>query len=148
MGTGAVLSWPKWARILAITLAQNVRGEFLTAINAPSETLLFDVILHEDVAAEMDLEVHVLRLDSPGPFLVRGGVEIPCRERLRPLGMTPPSVVTSIVPRYGEMVDRVYARLGWDPSSFGGMRVEMKHPPLTSRVVLSYALPEAPGPGV
>ncbi len=120
----------------------NVRGEFFTSINAPSETLLFDLILHEDVFAEMNLEVRVLHAGSDGPYLGRSGVEIPCPERLRVLGTSPPNVVTPLVPRYGEIVGRVYERLGWDPRKFKGVRLEMKYPPLSSSVVLSSPLPE------
>ena len=51
-------------------------------------------------------------------------------------------MVTPLVPRYGEIVGRVYERLGWDPRKFKGVRLEMKYPPLSSSVVLSSPLPE------
>lgn len=54
--------------------------------------------------------------------------------------MAPPRVTTPLVPRYGELVEAVFAKLGWDPSEFGGLRFEMKFPPMPSYAVLAFPL--------
>lgn len=122
---------------------KNVRGEFFTSINAPVEHLLFDVIVHRDLVADrFDLRAEVLQAESSSPFFDRHGTGLPCPERVRRLGANTPRVATPMAPRYGEIIDRVYERLAWDPQDFRGYRYEMKYPPLPCTVVLSYELPE------
>ena len=122
----------------------NTRGEFYADINAPTENLLFDLIVHRDLAAEMAPEVEVLLRDATDSSHNPGGATIPCTEKLRRLGSVPPRVTTPLVPRYGEIVAGVYQRMGWDPGSFRALRFEMKCPPLPSTVRLRYELPARP----
>ena len=118
----------------------NTYGELVTQINAPCESLLIDVIVHRDVANEMQLEPSVYQ-GGPQARSERRAPQFPCHEQLQDLGAGPPRVTTPLVPRYGELVEAVFARQGWDPTEFHGLRYEMKYPPTPSSVVLAYRLP-------
>lgn len=54
------------------------------------------------------------------------------------------SVATPLVPRYSEMQSYVFERMGWTPSDFAGIRLQLKYPPLGSTVILRFELPERP----
>jgi hypothetical protein len=122
-------------------------GEFSSLITLPAENLIFDLILHRDV-----------KMATPPAFSIYGfpqGLgdniasnrkdwELPLVEPVQELAGTPPTVVTPLVPRYQDLVRAVYARMGWNPAEFFGVRVAMRHPPMQSLAVLRWELPEAP----
>ena len=125
--------------------SRNVQGELFASINAPVQHLLFDVIVHRDLADEGLIPVaQVLQADSSSPFFDRQSSALPSPERVRRLGSGKPRVVTPLAPRYGEIVEHVYRELEWDAQDFRGFRFEMKYPPLPCTVVLGYELPERP----
>lgn len=124
--------------------AQNTRGSFSAQLNAPAEHLLFDLILHRDLVGEVEPEVLVLQADGSHPQGFDDARRIPCSETLRRLETSPPRLATPLFQRYGELVDQVYAHMGWRAEDFRALRFEMKCPPLHSVVLLKYDLPAAP----
>ncbi|MFT7485172.1 MAG: hypothetical protein ACI9F9_001019 [Candidatus Paceibacteria bacterium] len=122
---------------------KNTRGEFYADINAPTENLVFDLILHKDLAAEIDPKVEVLLVDGRESGQ-RSGAPIPCSETLRRMGSVPPRVATPLVPRYSQIVEAVYERMNWKAQDFFALRFEMKCPPLPSSVLIRYDLPQRP----
>ena len=124
--------------------AENTRGELSAEINAPTENLLFDLILHREIAAEIEPQVLVLQGGSSEPGRTEDANRIPCDETLRRLQSIPPRISTPLFPRYTELCDRVYKRMDWNPEDFRAVRFEMKCPPLHSLVLLRYDLPERP----
>lgn len=122
-------------------------GEFSSLIMLPAENLVFDLIVHRDV-----------KMANPPAFSIFGfpqgfgdniaasrpDWELPLGEPVRELAGTPPTVANPLVPRYQELVQAVYARMGWRPADFYGLRVTMRHPPMQSLAVLRWELPEAP----
>ena len=119
---------------------RNEFGELITQVNAPCESLLIDVVTHRDISGEMELEPGVYQGGEQAHSQRRAPV-FPCHEQLQDLGECPPRVTTSLVPRYGELIQAVFARQAWNANEFRAQRFEMKYPPTPSAVVLAYPLP-------
>ena len=120
---------------------QNTKGSLSAQINAPTEHLLFDLFLHEDLVDEVQPRVLVLQADASSPGSYGEARRIPCSETLIHLTTVPPLVSTPSFRRYDELVQRVYEHMDWKPGEFRVMRFEMKCPPLNSVVLLEYDLP-------
>jgi hypothetical protein len=124
----------------------DVYGEFGATITVPTETLIFDVIYHRDLDFCADAMTKVYAYSySHGN---REGnwdeaTSLPIRQPPVPIAGTPLAVATPHVPRYSELVQRVFERLGVDASSFRGLRYELKYPPLGSTAVIHFDLPDA-----
>jgi hypothetical protein len=119
-------------------------GEFGAAITAPSEHLVFDLIVHNDLAELLNASVLVFgRIFPTGQHT--GGPDDPClipiQQTLSPLPGSPTLVATSLVPGYPRLYSTVLNRLGWSPADFTGTRLVMKYPPLGSNVILRFPLP-------
>lgn len=122
----------------------NTRGDFSAQINAPTQHLVFDLIVHRDLADEIQPEALVLQSGTSEPGQYADAARIPCPERLRVLDSVPPRLSTPLFKRYAELANRVYERMAWHPDDFRALRYEMKCPPLHSVVLLHYELPSAP----
>ncbi len=122
----------------------NHIGEFSASIGAPTENLLFDVLVHRDLASELILSPALERQEHVDPQRLPSGQPIPFSESIRRQGATPSRLATPLIPRYREIVEQVYANTGWDPAEFEALRFEMKCPPLPSTILLRYPLPERP----
>ncbi|MCA9312380.1 MAG: hypothetical protein KDA21_14295, partial [Phycisphaerales bacterium] len=128
----------------------DATGEFGLVIASPTETLVFDLIAHRDLSFVLDAEcaVHAhLYTDRQVGGRFNDATLLPIHQRAVALPGSPPAVATRLVPRYREIHDYVFKRLGWDPKAFCGVRLEMKYPPLDSTVMQRFCLPEAPTSG-
>ncbi len=113
-------------------------------VGTPVETLLFDIILHRDLAETFEPEVIVYGnpAEKLGPAMcVDEANRLPIQETLRSLGGGPARVATPLVERHQEMVDWVFERVGWNPADFVGRRLVLRHPPMPSGVVVRSPLP-------
>lgn len=122
-------------------------GELLTGISTPSEHLIRDLIVHKDLAHE--IEPHVRVYGNPSGNLdqhthVNEDDVLPICGTMRLMGGNPPVVTSPLVPKYQDIVASVYERCGWDPSDFTGWRLQFKHPPIPSSVSVHFELPERP----
>lgn len=118
-----------------------------TGITLPINTLVFDIIYHRERPVPRQPEVLVYGfphggLDSPAAQTVQN--QLPISGEFTELADSPPAVATPLVPWYGQAVGRVYARMGWNPKDFLGMRMQMPYPPMSTRVVVRWPLPEQP----
>ena len=66
-------------------------------------------------------------------------------DEIRHLDGHPLRVYTPYVPRYAEMLEYVFKRLGWNPDRFHTYRVRIRYPMIPTSVGLLHALPEMPG---
>ena len=122
----------------------NHLGEFFAMVSAPAETLLFDLLIHHEIAAALQPTVDVYRVLTADPRSRVARDRLPISEKYQHIGDRPPVVATPLVPRYAELVNTVYQRAGWDPNDFCGVRFVLKYPPFPSTVVFGFPLPEQP----
>ncbi len=121
-------------------------GEVGMVIAMPCESIVIDLLYHRDLdfvsqaTSILFSEVIPHGQRTPG---VEDSKVLPIHPRLVALAGSPPAVATPLVPRYSEMVQRVFDRTGWNPSEFAGVRVEMEYPPLHSQLMIRFPLPVA-----
>jgi len=120
--------------------------DLLSHVTMPVETMIFDLIVHQELAYLMKPRVMLLAsTDGVGP----GNAEqsIPLEARPTELSGRPPLLGTPLVPRYDELTAMVFRRGGWNPRDFRALRIEIKYPPMHAVTVLRGELPKAPVPG-
>lgn len=125
--------------------ASNTVGELISSVSMPVELLHFDLFIHRDLTEAMDPEV-LMQGTLGGSIDGVGSMRLPLPERFKDLGINA-MVDTAMIERYGDAVDRVFDRMGHDRTHFVSKRLTVEHPPLSSRVVVRYQLPESPSSG-
>ncbi len=124
---------------------RDTTGEFGATISAPTERLIFDLLVDERLEFALAPEVRSFagifreRSEEPEP---KGLLPIPVPQNVSLLPGRPPVVATPHVPRYPEIVSFVHERMGWNPASFRGCRLELAWPPMGSTVLLRFRLPQ------
>ncbi|MFO0831884.1 MAG: hypothetical protein U0637_08565 [Phycisphaerales bacterium] len=123
--------------------AGDERAAFASAITLPTEMLVLDIIVHKSLQTPL---VEAVTFGYPNgspenPHSQQHRCTLPLVEPILELAGNPPAVAHVAIPRYHEVVNAVYERMGWKPSDFRGMRVTMKHPPMSSLVEVRWALP-------
>lgn len=114
--------------------------DLLSHVTMPVETMLFDVLVHQDLAYLMSPKVMLLAsTDGVGPG--RAEQSIPLEARAVEVAGHPPMLGTALIPRYDELVARVFARAGWRAKDFSALRLTIKYPPMHSVAVMRSVLP-------
>ena len=116
-----------------------------SAIAIPVRTLVFDVLLHEDVypGQEPSLQVY----DT-----ARGGIadiNDPSRaidlldvgESIERLGWNAATFRASEIPQYAEIIDLVCDKMGWDGRKFRGYRCRVQYPVYASQFSMVFEPP-------
>mgnify|MGYP005724510193 CR=1 FL=1 len=122
-------------------------GEFGVTVTAPAECVLFDIVAHKDLDFVLDADSYVYAHLYTGGQIDGQWDEaslLPIRQRATAIPGSPPAVATTLVPHYSDMHGYIYERLGWDPSAFRAIRLEMKYPPLGSTIIQRFGLPARP----
>jgi hypothetical protein len=120
-------------------------GEFGATISAPTERLIFDLIVHESLDFALRPEVLAfggIFMEREEPLTSESLMPIPVTQAVAPLPGRPPVVATASVPKYSEIVAFVQQRMGWNASQFRGCRMELSYPPMGSTVLLRFELPK------
>lgn len=125
--------------------ASNSVGELISSVSMPVELLHFDLFIHRDLAEAMDPVYHMMGTLG-GAIDGVGAMRLPLPERFNDLGMNA-MVDTAMIGRYGDAVERVFATMGHERERFRCLRLTVEHPPLSSRVVVRYQLPQSPASG-
>lgn len=124
--------------------ASDSIGEVGVSITMPCESMVFDLIYHRSMREVATVEPlvfnDIVARNQPTPGR-EDSRRLPMRPRVVPLAGPRPAVSTPLVPRYAEMAQMTFDRMGWDPSEFVGVRVEMEYPPLHSTILLRFQLP-------
>lgn len=121
----------------------NEHGSAAATVTLPVEQLLFDLILHKDVPMPSEPEVSLYGFPHGGPEDPSAQTErnlLPMNERLVELAGHPPAVGTPAAPRLAKLNEFIFERMGWKPTDFGGRRILLRHPPMTSRLVVRWPL--------
>lgn len=132
---------PRWS-----SKADDV-GDLISIIPSPIETMIKDLYVHRDFADLIKPEVIVYAIASErlaDTLSPQPRDRLPIAETLSPLGSGPPIAATPLIPRYDDIIRFVFDRVGWNPSDFVGMRLQLKYPPMPSTVRIRITLPERP----
>lgn len=122
--------------------SSNSVGEFVSSVSIPAEALLFDMFVHRDLTEVMSPKTELI--GSIGGSVEGVGVlRLPLPETVRDMGLGA-AVDTPLVDGYAEGVGAVFERLGRDPRDFRCLRLLVDFPPMSSRAVIRYDLPERP----
>jgi hypothetical protein len=113
--------------------------DLLAHISMPTETLLFDVLVHQDLPELSSPKVMLFAAtDSGGPG--RSDQAIPIEARPAELSGRPPIFGTQLIPRYDELVAMILSRGGWNIREFRALRLTIKYPPMHAVAVLRSEL--------
>jgi hypothetical protein len=122
--------------------ASNTVGEFISSVSVPAEALHFDLFVHESLNEAMSPRCEMIGTLG-GAVDGVGSMRLPMPERFKDLG--PGAMIdTPMVDRYGEAIGAVLRKLGRTPSEFRCLRLSIDHPPMSSRVIVRYDLPQGP----
>lgn len=123
---------------------RDTTGEFGATISAPTERLIFDLIVHESLDFMLTPEVRAfggIFAERSEETVPDGYLPIAIPPNVAPLSGRPPVVATPSVARYPEIVSFVHERMGWNAHDFRGCRLEVSYPPLGSTILLRFKLP-------
>jgi hypothetical protein len=116
-------------------------------MRTPCEVLVLDEFIHEDLFGPIQPELRIYSDlgDSPRPRITqRADDRLPAYEKVQYLGKGLSGMRTPDVPRYAEMVEYVFDRLGWDSARFDLYRVHIEYPPVPTMVTMESPLRERP----
>lgn len=121
------------------------RTYFFAEVPIPARTLVFDVLLHEDVfpGAEPALTIYDTVLDGIASVndRTRDIDRLDMVERLVTLGSGIARLRSGDVPRSPELYRTVFSRLGWEGDRFRGWRCRIDYPVYGSQVVMAFDPP-------
>ena len=121
--------------------ASNTIGELISSVSVPAEALHFDLFVHESLTEAMNPRTEMVGTLG-GAVDGVGTMRLPMPERFKDLG--PGALIdTPLVDRYGEAIQSVLKKLGRSHAEFRCLRLLIEHPPMSSRVIVRYDLPEA-----
>ena len=99
---------------------------------APTRSMVFDVLVHEEVYPGLAGELIVFDTGHRGPAsphqTERDVDRMRVSETLEDLGASPARRRLSGFPGYGELLEHAFDKLGWDPTRFRGFRVQVSYP--------------------
>jgi hypothetical protein len=117
-----------------------------SAIRTPSETLIHDVLVRDDVFPNASPRVDVF-FDYGGSMVAHRGFSHAkplTRENVIFLGRGLDILDMPEMPGYPKMVKAALAKVGWDPARFGVYRCRIEYPVVPSTVGIEFDLPEKP----
>jgi len=120
----------------------NSVGEFVSSVSLPCESLQFDLFVHRDLEEAMRPRTEMLGTIG-GSIEGAGVLRLPFPDPVRDLGFGA-MLDTPLIDRYADGVRTVFERLRRDPREFRCLRLFVEHPPMSSRVIYRYDLPERP----
>lgn len=133
--------------VLRYREANDTIGEHITRLSTPSELLIHDLFVHQDLDYALSPDILLYNQLPGGPTYVPADPDqgrMPLHDKVVELGRGVSGVTTPEVPQYRRMVQTVYQRLAWDAGLFHGFRFKMRYPPIPTLAVLRYDLPERP----
>jgi hypothetical protein len=124
------------------------KGNVFAGIATPSRSLLFDVLVHNDVypATEPQLIIYdtaingVADINDPARDIDRMNLS----ESIQSLGRGAAQWRDTSVPNYVELLRYVFDQLKWDAESFRGYRCAIDYPVYGSQVAMAFTPPPPP----
>ncbi len=119
-------------------------------ITVPVRTLVFDVLLHQDVYPHSDPALFIY--DTAGYGVAdmndpsRDVDRLELNESVESLGQGIGRLRATEIPRYSEMLRHVFTQLGWEADQFRGYRCRIQYPVYGSQVCMGFEPPPAETP--
>lgn len=124
--------------------SRSARGHVLR-IALPVQTVVLDMLFHAEMFGELHPQTKLLgsleQPESQDPKAFRTGEQLPVKARSEMLGRGPTAIASLGVTRYGEMLQHVCERLGWDAEKFHVYRCRLEYPILHSLLMMRFPLP-------
>jgi hypothetical protein len=119
-----------------------------SAVTTPVATLVFDVLLHEDVFPGCDPSLRVydtalggsVDINDPARDIDRLDVS----ESIEYLGWNAATFRATEIPRYAQIIDHVCSKMGWDGRKFRGYRCRAQYPVYASQLSMVFEPPTKP----
>jgi hypothetical protein len=112
----------------------------------PSKTLIFDLLVHDDVYPGQHPAFGLYRTESDGVVepndAGRDVDRLDVIESIQPLGKGIAKFRSSETPAYQEMIRHVCEKRQWDGSKLRGYRCRIEYPMYSSQIVLAFDVPE------
>lgn len=151
--TGAVDCVAGWYRPATVPIARSATdhlGQHIITASTPCESLLFELFVHKSMTFAQKPTFHAYSQLPGGLTYPQDGLDIAelqlatVQERFDLADGFPQEVDAESIEvlRHDDLVTRVFERLGRDRSEFALIRTRIKYPPVPSRVLLRYELPE------
>jgi hypothetical protein len=112
-------------------------------ILTPVELLHADLLVHESLSWAMQPRADIFSLLEKRTVWGEARRAIPLMEgdtEVHELGRGIATMSTPHIPRYNEMLEHVFTKLGWDESAFRGFRLTVAYPPIPALAMLSMDL--------
>ncbi len=120
----------------------------IASVRVAVEVLINDVLIHEELFGSLTPKTSVYGNHnlSPGTsaFDLSEANLLGVKESAVYMGKGPSVLQTLDVPRYPEMAQYAFERLGWDGEKFDVYRCRVAYPVMPSSVVVRFDLPEKP----
>jgi len=117
-------------------------------IDIPTKTLIFDVLMHEDVYPGCDptLLLYDTAINGVADLADRARDidRLDVTETIQPLGEGVSKWRVSEVPQYLEMVRHVLDMIAWDGERFSGYRCKVQYPIYGSQLYMAFNAPDEP----
>lgn len=135
-GASTVITGELWREVAPIKPART--GEvalFGAGVRTPGEVFVSDHFVHHGMFPNVTRELRVFgELISNTTQDQRDLLPVP--EKIQHLGRGTERVRTAEIPRYADMLDRVFEKTGWNPQDFDVYRVRMRYPPIPISVMV------------
>jgi hypothetical protein len=117
-------------------------------VEQPVKTLIFDMLLHEQVWPECEPELNMYDMVVRGPAdpndPSRDIDRLDLAESIQFLGHGVTRFRVAEIPNYLEMLGNVCGKMGWDPKKFRGYRCRIDYPFYSSQICMVFDPPQAP----
>jgi hypothetical protein len=117
-------------------------------VTTPTKTLIYDLLIHEEVYPGPDPELLIYDTAVNGVAdmndVTREIDRLDLKEAIEPLGMGTAVFRTAEVGNYVEMLRHVCAKLGWDEREFRGYRCRVQYPVYGAQYSMAFTPPEKP----
>ena len=118
-------------------------AHFFVAPEMPTRKVVFDLLVHEDIFKQSDVEVLAYNMAAQGP----AGAYDPereldrreCPEPLQELGRGTDRARIMEFPRYTALLEHVGQQLGWDLTPFRVLRLSMSYPLLGQQLTIAFS---------
>jgi len=116
--------------------------EFNVPLDSPTETLLFDLFLHNSLVYAQGPSPHLYSM-LPGETQhapVGARTELPLATRILDLSTDPLDVTAGEIANYPQIADWTFNRLGQNPADFRGYRLRIRYPLIPTRIAYRFTL--------